>query len=65
MGGQMDTFREKLDVEAARDAVPEMSPYEEPYYRSGPIILSMFPRYPSDCVCARSPPPIRDWLRST
>ena len=45
MGAQMDTFREKLDVEAARGAVPEMSPYEEPYYRSGPIVLSMFPRY--------------------
>ena len=45
MGEQMDAFRENLNVEAARDAVPEMSAYEEPYYRSGPIILSMFPRY--------------------
>ena len=45
MGEQMDAFRENLNVEAARDAVPEMSAYEEPYYRSGPIVLSMFPRY--------------------
>ena len=45
MGDQMDAFREKLNIEAARDAVPEMSPYEDPYYRSGPIVLSMFPRY--------------------
>ena len=41
----MDAFREKLNIDAARDAVPEMSPYEDPYYRSGPIVLSMFPRY--------------------
>ncbi|MEC7043002.1 MAG: PH domain-containing protein [Candidatus Thermoplasmatota archaeon] len=45
MGEQMDAFRENLNVGAARDAVPEMSAYEEPYYRSGPIVLSMFPRY--------------------
>lgn len=45
MGEQMDTFRASLDVEAARSAVPEMSTYEEPYYRSGPIVLSMFSRY--------------------
>ena len=45
MGEQMDAFRENLNIEAARDAVPEMSAYEEPYYRSGPIVLSMFPRY--------------------
>jgi len=45
MGEKMDEFRNGLDVEAARNAVPEMSSYEEPYYRSGPTFLSMFPRY--------------------
>ena len=45
MGEKMDEFRNGLDVDAARNAVPEMSSYEEPYYRSGPTFLSMFPRY--------------------
>ena len=45
MGEKMDVFRNGLDVEEARNAVPEMSSYEEPYYRSGPTFLSMFPRY--------------------
>ncbi len=45
MGEKMDEFKKGLNVEAARNAVPEMSSYEEPYYRSGPTFLSMFPRY--------------------
>ena len=45
MGEKMDEFKKGLNVEAARSSVPEMSTYEEPYYRSGPTFLSMFPRY--------------------
>ena len=45
MGEKMDEFSKGLNVEAARNAVPEMSTYEVPYYRSGPTFLSMFPRY--------------------
>jgi len=45
MGEKMEEFRNGLNVEAARNSVPEMSSYEEPYYRSGPTFLSMFPRY--------------------
>ena len=45
MGEKMDEFSNGLNVEAARSAVPEMSAYEVPYYRSGPTFLSMFPRY--------------------
>ena len=45
MGEKMDEFKKGLNVEAARSSVPEMSTYEEPYYRSGPTFLSMFARY--------------------
>ncbi len=45
MGEKMESFKQGLDVEAARKAVPEMSSYEQPYYRSSPSFLSMFPRY--------------------
>ena len=45
MGEKMESFKLGLDVEAARKAVPEMSTYEQPFYRSSPSFLSMFPRY--------------------
>ncbi len=45
MGEKMESFKQGLDAEAARRAVPEMSSYEQPFYRSGPSFLSMFPRY--------------------
>ena len=43
MGEKMESFKQGLDAEAARRAVPEMSSYEQPFYRSGPSFLSMFP----------------------
>ncbi len=45
MGEKMESFKQGLDTEAARKAVPEMSTYEQPFYRSSPSFLSMFPRY--------------------
>ncbi len=45
MGEKMEAFKQGLDVENVRKAVPEMSSYEVPFYRSGPSFLSMFPRY--------------------